>query len=113
MKMKWKGLKIILGRERAGITIYWYLRGEGWIKTLDKILGDQKKGLRERGGELSEIKIWNYWVGEEIKDLGIIIRVSEKGRGLKKGVIRKGEGIIIKKGGGKKLWGRGLKIRVA
>ena len=82
MKMKWKGLKIILGRERAGITIFWYLRGEGWIKTLDKILGDQKKGLRERGGELLEIKTWNY--GEEIKDLGIIIRVSEKGRGLKK-----------------------------
>ena len=96
MKMKWKGLKIILGRERAGIKIFWYLRGEGWIKTLDKILEDQKKGLRERGGELLEIKIWNYWVGEEIKDLGIIIRVSEKGRGLKKGVIRKGEGIIMR-----------------
>ena len=57
-------------------------------------MGDQKKGLRERGGELLEIKTWNY--GEEIKDLGIIIRVSEKGRGLKKGVIRKGEGIIMK-----------------
>ena len=63
-------------------------------------MGDQKKGLRERGGELLEIEIWNYWVGEEIKDLGIIIRVSEKSRGLKKGVIRKGEGIIIKKRGG-------------
>ena len=100
MKMKWKGLNIILGRESASITIFWYLRGEGWIKTLDKILGDQKKGIRERGGELLEIfleiKIWNYWVGEEIKDLGIIIRVSEKGRGLKKGVIRKGEGIIMR-----------------
>ena len=85
--MKWKGLKIISGREKAGIANFWYLRGEGWIKTLDKILGDQKKGLRERGGELLEIKIWNYWVGEEIKDLGIIIRVSEKGtkkRGHKK-----------------------------
>ena len=92
----WKGLKIILGRERAGITIFWYLRGEGGIKTLDIILGDQKKGLRERGVELLEIEIWNYLVGEEIKDLGIIIRVSEKGRGLKKGVIRKGEGIIMR-----------------
>ena len=59
-------------------------------------MGDQKKGLRERGGELLEIEIGNYWVGEEIKDLGIVIRVSEKGRGLKKGVIRKGEGIFIR-----------------
>ena len=34
----WKGLKIILGRERAGIINYWYLddRGEReGIKTLD------------------------------------------------------------------------------
>ena len=54
MKMKWKGLKIILGRERAGIKIFGYLRGEGWIKTLDKILGDQKKGkakiMQSEGG---------------------------------------------------------------
>ena len=29
MKMKWKGLKIILGRERAGIINYWYLDDRG------------------------------------------------------------------------------------
>ena len=46
--IRWKVIKIILGRERAGFTNYWYLddRGEReGVKTLD----DRYLGIKRRG----------------------------------------------------------------
>ena len=41
----WKGLKIILGRERAGIINYWYLDDRG-----------EREGIKD-GGDLDGISL--------------------------------------------------------